>query len=110
MLISPWASHIFIYRDIILSDSSHHTSLRPFPMAADSAASAVIQVYRESGSMCSFQCIVVNIRFILIGAENVFLRLTDEWSIYETHCSLHVGISLVKASRREINSDSSKKK
>jgi len=54
-------------------------------------------------------CIAVNIKLLRAGGENVSLRLADEWSIEETYCSLHAGLSLVEASRRQINSDSCQK-
>ena len=87
-------------------DNSHHALLRPFPMTAGNTSFAAVPICHESGSTCSVQFIAVNIKFLLTGAENVSLRLADEGSIEETYCSLHVGLPLVKASRRQINSDS----
>jgi hypothetical protein len=75
------ACHIFIYRDIILSTTRTILLLRPFSISVGNVAFAAIPVCRESGSTCSFQCIVVNIRFLLTGAEDVFFQLADEWSI-----------------------------
>ena len=91
---------------LLCLDNSHHASLRPFPVTAGNTSSAVIPVFHESGSTCSVQCSAANIKFLLTGAENVFICLADEWSIEETYCSLHFGLSLVKTGRRQINSDS----
>lgn len=64
------------YRDIILSDNSHYSLLRPFRRAAGSAAMPLFQF-----AVLVQTTVAINIRFLtsifIEGAEYVYHRLAD---------------------------------
>jgi len=54
-----------VYRDVILSDNLHHSSLRHCHVIADSTTLFAILFYHVLGSCVLVQCIALNIRFML---------------------------------------------
>jgi len=54
-----------VYRDVILSDNMHHSSLRHCHVIAGSTTLFAIPFYLVLGSCVLVQCIALTIRFML---------------------------------------------
>jgi hypothetical protein len=102
ILITPCACHVGIQRHyyVLTTRTTLHSDIFPLRQAIHRSQLFQFAMSRDP----RVQCIAVYIKILLTGAENVFLRLADEWSIEETWCSLRVGLSLVQVIRRQINS------